>query len=72
MGSKVLDGHDALSGDALVVGADRQFLSNVAAFSKVNAVHVVEVTLQWQTGSCNKVVNSFRHAVQDPPHMILF
>lgn len=41
LGGKVLDGHDALSSDAFVVGADRQFLSNVAALSKVNAVHVV-------------------------------
>ena len=72
LGGKVLDGHDALSGDALVVGADRQFLSNVAALSKVNAVHVVQIALQWQAGSCNKVVDSFWHTIHDPPHMVLF
>lgn len=72
LGGKVLDGHDALSGDALVVGADRQFLSNIAALSKVNAVHVVQVALQWQAGSCNKVVDSFWHTIHDPPHMVLF
>lgn len=66
--SEQTENHATFPDDSLVVCSSRELLPNVAPFAVVDAVHKVDVGLEWQG---RKVCGTFGYGVDQPVKVVV-